>query len=73
MGQCVSGVSIKSQEGCVMNKFYSYDDEPEDDIEDRISLVHRFALCVALAPIALVILFAYGLAWVMTPDCECDE
>lgn len=53
-----------------MNKFYVYDEEADEGLEDRISLVHRLALCVALVPIAAIVMLAYGLAWLFTPDCE---
>jgi hypothetical protein len=45
----------------------------QSELEDRISYVHRLALIIALAPIALMILFAYGLAWLVTPECDCDD
>jgi hypothetical protein len=63
MGERMSSVpNEQTEEGCDMS---------EQEIEDRISWVYQIAAWLVLVPIAVFILVAYGIAWLMTPDCEC--
>lgn len=70
MGECVSCVSIKSEEGCPMNNIET---ETEGELADRFTWLERTLLC-SLAAVFLVIAgLAFLIAWAFAPECECPR